>query len=365
MTGMCARYILEWMFNLIFFCQSIDSHDPIIADTKGRVITFSELPEVRHAWLITTRGKEILAHKKISHLNLDIPSNGRIMTLMWLYWAIVKLIPNGKLLFYCYMTPTIPFWISPFKIFRNFKIATWFAHSNFNALVKFNLKYLSDLWFAPNLGHASLKYKNLKIVGQAVDSDLFRPQKADKKFDLITVGRLTPVKKIENILDAVFVLKNKYNLSLSLCICGDAYSKDDFLYKEKLISIVSKLKLNEQIHFQNTVLKENLPNFLKQSKLFVFPQRGGISKAVVEALSMGLPIIITEDSTDYLGERLNSLFISGVLPEDLALKIKYFVELDLMAYEKISLDCSELIAKNGTQKDLFQRISNEICKVFY
>ena len=47
-------------------------------------------------------------------------------------------------------------------------------------------------------------------------------------------------------------------------------------------------------------------------------------------------------------------------PEDIAYKIKWFLEIDKEKYQKISLDCRELIIKKGTTDDLFLKISKEI-----
>lgn len=351
-------------FTLIFFCQSIDQDDPIIADTLNRAKSFAQNPRVKKTIIVTTRGKSTLSDHNITTINLEVPKEGRMKALVKLYRVVLQEILKGKIVFYCYMTPTIPILLAPFKIFSRFKIVTWFAHSQFRPLVKFNLKYLSDLWFAPNLSHAKLNYKNLRVVGQAVDLDLFKPQPCPKKFDMITVGRLTPVKKIHTIIESIHLLKTLYHQNISLCLCGDAYSKEDINYKNELKILISKYQLDLQIDFKGNVLKDNLPLLLNQSRIFIFPQDGAISKATVEALSTGLPIIICEDASDFLSSALNQLFFTKDDPHSLALKIKMLLSLSENEYARLSKECREDVLKRGGTKELFERISYQIEDLF-
>lgn len=157
-------------------------------------------------------------------------------------------------------------------------------------------------------------------------------------------------------------LKKNFQREITFCICGDAYSESDLVYKNNLIALVKKLNLENQIHFQNSEMKENLPKFLNQSRVFVFPQKGSISKAAVEALSVGLPIIITEESSDYLGEKLNRILVTGCEVKSIAERVKDFLDLTQGEREILCGECRNLVLSKGTQQDLFIRMVSEIKK---
>lgn len=350
--------------NLIFFCQSTDTSDPIIADTKDRILAFTSLDEIERVLLFTTRSSQYLFEDKIKHVNLDVPKKGRFFALLKFYLEIIHFMNGKPTLFYCYMTPTIAILVWPFRLFKNFKIAIWFAHSQFRSLVKFNLKYVANLWFAPNAAHAKLNYSNLRIVGQAVDLEFFSPLNEsnyqNKKYDLITAGRLTPVKKFENIIQAVAMLRDNHNTKCKLAICGDAYSEYDLNYKNELINLIKKNNLEDQIELLGSLSKNDLRNHLRISKFFIFPQVGGISKAVVEAISCGLPVIICDSAKDFWGEEFDTVFVTGPKPETLGKKILEFHQWDYSYYQIISKKCRDLAVNNGGQKQLFAKIFIEV-----
>lgn len=98
---------------------------------------------------------------------------------------------------------------------------------------------------------------------------------------LIAVGELNKNKNYKTIIKAINQLENR---KIHLLICGEGKEK------KKMIKLVEKYKLNNNVHFlgfRNDVMK-----LLLTSDIFIQASyREGLSRAIMEAMSAGLPCI--------------------------------------------------------------------------
>lgn len=105
----------------------------------------------------------------------------------------------------------------------------------------------------------------------------------DKKFKIIFVGGITLRKGIDYLIDAIISLKNEIDLELWLI------GHIDNLYKIN--------KYPEFIKFFNHINKDKLPWYYSQCDIFCHPSlEEGLPATILEAMSIGLPIICTKNS---------------------------------------------------------------------
>jgi glycosyltransferase involved in cell wall biosynthesis len=123
--------------------------------------------------------------------------------------------------------------------------------------------------------------EKIVLLQNTVDTKQFDSQNVKKTFDLIFVGRLVPVKKIEEIIK--IALNNK----LSLLIVGSGPL-------EKSLKSLS-LKSDSEISFLGSVAQKDMPEIMNKAKVFV--QNSLIeatSYALLEARSCGLIAVANE-----------------------------------------------------------------------
>ena len=117
------------------------------------------------------------------------------------------------------------------------------------------------------------------------------PEFADFKFseihyDVLFVGGLSRRKGVNFLLEAISILKVKYNRSLKVAIVGDGPLRDE------LRKLCVKLKISNQVEFLG--IQKNVNNFMRSSKVFVLPSRWeGFGLVIIEAMSNMLPVIAT------------------------------------------------------------------------
>lgn len=131
----------------------------------------------------------------------------------------------------------------------------------------------------------------------------FRPQNIPKKFDIVYIGRLVPVKHVETLIKAIFIIK-KYYPCITVAIVGDGPEKNNL---EKLSK---KLNLVENIIF--TGYQTDIWNWYNKAKISVLAsEREGFPYSVVESLSCGVPVIVSNcgDICDVIKDGYSGIII--------------------------------------------------------
>ncbi|WP_246535447.1 glycosyltransferase family 4 protein [Litoribacter ruber] len=140
-------------------------------------------------------------------------------------------------------------------------------------------------------------------------SDIFKNVKeGDKPFVFVTTCRLVPVKNLERLINAFAKLSQEsFGKSMKLWIVGDGP------LKESLEHQTQDLGISEKVKFWG--FQENVFQFLKSADVFVLPSLSeGSSVSLVEAMSIGLPSIVTKigGTTEILGESYSGILIDPV-----------------------------------------------------
>ena len=102
---------------------------------------------------------------------------------------------------------------------------------------------------------------------------------------LLYLGRLHPIKGIENLLHALVRIEGDVTLTL----CGDG----DFQYRRSLESLVSELSLDGRVTFRGVTDEATKARHFHEADLCIVPSfKENFSLVVAESLSYGVPVIV-------------------------------------------------------------------------
>lgn len=126
-------------------------------------------------------------------------------------------------------------------------------------------------------------------VQNGVDLSLFRPDPAaTRRKQIVTVGRLTWQKGYADLIRAmaqVVAVDPEYRL----VIAGDG------ALKEELQAVAREAGIADNVVFAGMVLQPELVKILQESAVYVMASVSeGFPKALIEAMSCGLPVVVTD-----------------------------------------------------------------------
>jgi len=161
-----------------------------------------------------------------------------------------------------------------------FQFTTPFVWKNANKVIANSvlLKQTAN-FIAPN--------QTIKVITNGVDTEFFIPNSKSGHQELIilAVGRLSKIKGYDILIRAVSMLDIKFKL----WIVGDGSEI------QNLKQLTKELDVESKIHFFGHIGKNELLLLYQQATLFCITSHNeGMSNAMLEAMSCGLPIISTD-----------------------------------------------------------------------
>jgi D-inositol-3-phosphate glycosyltransferase len=142
--------------------------------------------------------------------------------------------------------------------------------------------------------------ETISVIPCGVNLDLFRPIGREtarcylglkEESIILFVGRIIPLKGIDNLLKAMTYLERKERIKL-VVIGGDEHSQTEV---EKLKDLSRRLKIQESVIFLGLVKQEILPFFYNAANLCVVPSYyESFGLVVLESLACGTPVVATK-----------------------------------------------------------------------
>ena len=109
---------------------------------------------------------------------------------------------------------------------------------------------------------------------------------ASRMYDLIFVGRLGPVKRVDLFLEAVKHLRDRRPHTRAVVVGGGEL-------EEPLRELAGDLEVGDQVTFAGQ--QTDVIPWLKKSRIFVLPSDSeGLSLALMEAVMCGLPAVVSD-----------------------------------------------------------------------
>jgi glycosyltransferase involved in cell wall biosynthesis len=168
--------------------------------------------------------------------------------------------------------------------------------------------------------------QKIGVIYNGIDTNNFKPSpevKPVNKFILTTgASRITTRKGIDYLIQAIKQLSLQYpQLLLRAMGEGDA--------KESLKKLARDLKIEKNVEFIGRIPREKTAPFYQEASLFILPSLNeGMSNAMLEALSSGLPLLATDTggTKEILEDGENGFIIKMKNASDIAEKIKKLMD---------------------------------------
>ncbi len=224
------------------------------------------------------------------------------------------------------------------------KVGLWYAHGSVSLSLWVAEKFADYIFSSTKMGFRLKSYK-LFLVGQGIDTDLFRPKEDILKENIVvTVGRISTIKNIDKMIDLITNFPD-----YSLNIVGEALTNDDQEYLSFLKRKTDEMGLINRVIFLGKKTGQELVFVYNKAKIFINQSgTGSLDKAVLEAISCNLPTMTTNQA-------FNTAEFKNVFFEKINFNnVKYILD--------STVDCSncnrEVVVKNHSINNLILKIIN-------
>lgn len=168
--------------------------------------------------------------------------------------------------------------------------------------------------------------QKIEVIYNGIDTDVFHPDESVRNKDkfIITLGgtRITSRKGIKYLIEAVHKLSNKYS-QIHATIIGEGDEKENLEELSRKLNVEDKIKFAGRVKNSQKVIP-----YYREAFVFVLPSLNeGMSNAMLEALSSGLPIIATDTggTKELVKDGENGFIVKMKSADDIAEKIEKLI----------------------------------------
>ena len=181
------------------------------------------------------------------------------------------------------------------------------------------------------------------VVSGGMDTSRFTPCSHSPDIDLIMVGRLAQVKRIDLLLRAVQRVAHRIP-EVNATIVGDGE------LRESLEKLAAELGISDRVAFVGQ--QSNVQEWLQRSRVFVLTSdTEGLALSMMEAMLCGLPVVVSNvgDLGDLVDDGVNGFLINERSPEAFADRI-----VELLTDSTRYANCSRGARERAMRYDLPQ-----------
>lgn len=244
------------------------------------------------------------------------------------------------------------------------KVHLWYMHKSVNLSLRLSVLLVKKI-FTASAQSFRVKTAKTHYVGHGIDVDFFKPdgtpQSEVEMIRFITVGRMSPVKDYETLLDTISRLRND-GVACTLHIIGGPSNADDEQYIKDLRTIVTRSAIEDVVSFEGPCEHAALVQKLQSADIFLHASKtGSLDKAALEAMACGLLVVSSNDAmvNDVLKEYKELTFSQSDV-QDMVEKIKRIMRLDPIEKQKLRDEMRQIVVDQHSLSSLIPKLVREM-----
>ena len=326
--------------NLLILTQKVDKGDDNLGFFHHWLEKFAEKTDKMFVIANFVGEYSLPANAQVFSLGKE-KGFGRIRRYFNFYKYIFEELPKSDAVF-IHMIPAWVILVWPVAAIFRKKIYLWYTHKSVTFSLWLAEKLVSKI-FTASPESCRLRSKKIVATGHGIDTERFKSKDVPKAWalKLLSVGRITPSKDYKFIIEAVGLTGGNAVLD----IVGEPVTETDVIYKRKLEKLVLEKNLRGKVVFLGAKTQDEMPEIYNGHDVLAHAsETGSVDKAVLEAMSCGLPVATTS-------EAFKGMLV--VLPKDAAAVAGVIAQ---MAGAGKNLALRELVIKNHNLENLIEKI---------
>jgi len=253
---------------------------------------------------------------------------------------------------FIHMNPEFVILAAPLCKVLRLPIVFWYLHKK-SSLKLLIAHALSNVVVTAHPYGFPISSRKVKVLGHGVSLGIVPKQVKKEEKLLISVGRISRIKRFEEVIKALSIIGEN---DVKLTIVGPIY---DHRYHMELKKLIEKLGLKERVRFLGPIPHDKIAELYLKATLLVSCSLSGLDKVVLEAMSVGLPVIVgTTLFDDLLGKYRSICRYRLGSPEDLAHKIRL-----LLKSEELREEIGRYLREQALAKHSVDSLTSNLIKL--
>jgi glycosyltransferase involved in cell wall biosynthesis len=241
---------------------------------------------------------------------------------------------------------------------RGTRVVLWYTHRQVNLKLRIAALFVHAIATAAPES-LRLTSPKVRVIGHGIDTAAFgamRDGSLKSPVSLISVGRITPIKRLEVLID-VLALLAKGGRPAELILVGEPVYPADRAYQAGLKARVKELQVGEAVRFVGALPYSEMPARYRAADLSVnLAPTGGIDKAVLESMAAGaIPIVANRAFESLFGPDALMLIFDGSA-KDLARAIERVAALSAAERRTLTERLGEVVRKEADIAGVINRL---------
>jgi glycosyltransferase involved in cell wall biosynthesis len=205
------------------------------------------------------------------------------------FYRLVRRVLDERRIDACFahMAPLFAVLFAPFARHRRVPLLLWYAHPSVTPTLR--MAYAAaDRCVTPTPASFPLRGPKLFVVGHGIDTERFiPPARVGPCYEstAVAVGRVTPVKGLHEIVQAIAALRAVGGPAPSLEIVGGPATPEDGSYLASLRRSVASLQLDPLVTFRGPVPFQEMPLVYHRGRLSLNVSATAMDKALLESMA--------------------------------------------------------------------------------
>lgn len=299
---------------LIVLNYSMDSRNPIFAHQVSTIQGIAHYFD--SVTVITTENSGLALGENISVNLVNWVEGHSFRNILNFYRISLPIVfQNRRAIIFSHMTETQSLLIAPFAKALRIRHFLWYAHKSNPLRLRASSLFVDGV-ITSTEGSSPLLRCDQFAIGQAISSEQFPFREHGSRLErFLHIGRISPSKGIDKILDFVLEMSSSSNVSLTLV--GSLPDALAVSYWTEIQSRYQSLFASGRVKYLGAMNRSDLRDCIANHDLFVHAFEGSLDKALLEATISGLPVITLNREYVEIFGRWNKSTIHLDLPSEL------------------------------------------------
>lgn len=272
-----------------YVCRAVDPDDFNYATQTLWIRALAAEPRVQHLTVLARQVRPVDLPGNVSVRSFANRKGRTGMVLRFLSAAAVSATPDFYLV--CQGGP-YPALLLPQRLLLRRPVYQWKAHSHISARMRFYVKYCDDLLFTATPSSFPLDVPKRRIVGHGIDTRTFRPSPEPPTRDLVVIGRISPIKRLERALHLV-AAASRAGCTWTLDVIGPPGPP---AYQAYILNLAQQLSVRDRVTFLGPMRHDAIASALPRYRACLNFSDGALDKTSAEAMACEVPVLTTNNA---------------------------------------------------------------------